>query len=160
MSQRCEGVLARAPSAVVAIGLCLALAASCARSAIDGGAPAALESLPSGLPNLHVALVSSDLGAPSDALSAGDSGVVGLDGGGEATGATDAATGVADGGNMPGTGGTNGPVSPPAAHGDANGLVAGGCDLGASDPGAAGLTLLIAFLIAGRRKLTGNLRQR
>ena len=160
MRRRCEGVLARASSAAFAIGLCLAMAASCARSATDGGAPTALESLPSGLPNLLVAVVSSDLGAPSDALTAGDSGVVGLDGGGGATGATDAATGVADGGNMPGTGGTNGPVSPPTAHGNANGLVAGGCDIGASGPGTAGLTLLIAFLLAGRRKLTGNLRQR
>ena len=76
------------------------------------------------------------------------------------SGATDAAAGLTGGRNMPGSGGTDGPVSLPVAHGNANGLVDGGCDIGASGEGASGLALLVAFLIAGRRKVTGNLRRR
>ena len=116
MRHRREGALAQpgSASAVFAIGLGLATAASCASSDREGtvetkavpiaavtmgAAPGdldvlfmiddssgmtsmqtklaaqipsfidALESLPNGLPNIHIAVVSSDLGAPSDAMS-------------------------------------------------------------------------------------------
>src|SRR5580698_579422 len=125
MSPRRGGVLVRAKSAVLALGLGLLTAASCASperdgtveteavqiaAATSGAGPGdldvlfmiddssgmrsmqtklaaeipvfirTLEGLPNGLPNLHVAVISSDLGAPGDSTSvtcttAGDQGL-------------------------------------------------------------------------------------
>jgi hypothetical protein len=125
MRPRRRGVLVRAKSVVLVLGLGLAMAASCASPERDGtletkaGAIAAatgsagpgdldvlfmiddsagmgsmqtklaaqipsfidaLENLPNGLPNIHIAVVSSDLGAPGDSTSvtcttAGDQGL-------------------------------------------------------------------------------------
>ena len=114
MRSRRRGVLARAKSPVLALGLGLATAASCGSLERDGTAKTkalqiaaatpgaspgdldvlfmiddssgmtsmqaklatqipsfigALENLPNGLPNIHIAVVSSDLGAPGDSTS-------------------------------------------------------------------------------------------
>jgi MYXO-CTERM domain-containing protein len=92
-----------------------------------------------------VAKIGNHLQGPS---GGGDSGT----GGGGAV-PTDAGSGVTGGGGVQGDSGSGG--SSPSVKPIPSGLKSGGCDIGASGPGAWGLTLLVAVLIAGRRRRRG-----
>ncbi len=92
-----------------------------------------------------VAKIGDHLQGPLGGADAG----VGGDGGALAS---DGGSGLTGGGGVkgdPGAGGSSPSVTP---H---NGLTSGGCDIGASGPSAWSLTLLVAFLSAGRRRRRG-----
>jgi hypothetical protein len=69
--------------------------------------------------------------------------------------ATDAGLALTGGGGIQGTTGAGGSATQVKKN-NGNGLMNGGCDIGASGPGTWGLTLLVGLLIARRRKLTGK----
>ncbi|HEX3902678.1 MAG TPA: vWA domain-containing protein [Polyangia bacterium] len=108
---------------------------------------AALQSLPMGLPNVHIAVVSSDLGAPGDSTSsigctmAGDQGIFQNEGAVASGGAVGGMTGSGTGGNKgTPTGGTTGAGTGGMTGGAPDGAVGepatSNCLAGSLNPGA------------------------
>ena len=141
MSPRRGAVPVRAKCAVLALGLGLATAPSCASPERDG----TVETKAIQLAGLVVKIGAHlQEGASDGGLS--EAGAAGNGGG---AGAIDAGPGLTGGGGLKGDAGAGGLSSTGQPH---SGLTNGGCDIGASGPSAWSLTLLFAFLIARRRR--------